>query len=89
VSRQITFPPAGPILLHHFPLTLGDPPVTTDLYTHSYLKYGNDQFALQVFQRLVEQVFECVYTCVCVCVRVYACVCECVLVKSSSLSKYN
>ncbi|CAH1247571.1 ENTPD3 [Branchiostoma lanceolatum] len=52
-STQITFAPEGQIFAHLFPLSIAGN--RYDLYTNSYLKFGLDQFRLQLYQLLYDQ----------------------------------
>ncbi|XP_078664417.1 ectonucleoside triphosphate diphosphohydrolase 8-like isoform X1 [Branchiostoma floridae x Branchiostoma belcheri] len=52
-STQITFLPEGQIFANLFPLYIAGR--RYDLYTNSFLKFGQDQFRLQVFRHLYNQ----------------------------------
>ncbi|XP_035658879.1 ectonucleoside triphosphate diphosphohydrolase 8-like, partial [Branchiostoma floridae] len=52
-STQITFVPEGQIFANLFPLSISAS--RYDLYTNSYLKFGQDQFRLQLYGLLYDQ----------------------------------
>ena len=56
-STQITFQPSSDILAGYFPIYLGlKEQVQYDLYTHSFLRFGQDQARLRLYQKTIEDV---------------------------------
>lgn len=56
-STQITFQPSSDILAGYFPIYLGlKEEVQYDLYSHSFLRFGQDQARLRTYQKAIDDV---------------------------------